>query len=120
MTSLMRCCSGEILIERVFVKSTFWGKFRGLLFCRDLDKDSAILLVSTSRVHTCGLLFPLDLYFFDSSMVLIDSCRRIQPFKIPSSPKGTKHILEVKHREEVEPLKLEEGDKVSLLWEIPK
>lgn len=116
--SLIHCSSGEILIETLLVKSTFWGRFRGLLFYRDLHEDSAVLLITTKRVHTFGMLFPLDMYFFDSSLVLIDFCRGIKQCKFPPSPKGTKHILEVQHREGVEPLRLTKGDKVSILWKI--
>lgn len=120
MISLVRCDTRETLVERLFVKTTFWGRFRGSLFYRNLDKDSAILLIATRRVHTCGMLFPLDLYFFDSSMVLINSCQRVRPYRLPPSPQDTNHILEVQHREGTPPLKLSAGDKVSILWKVPQ
>ncbi len=118
MTSLVHFDSGEILIERLLVRATFWGRFRGLLFHRNNGMHSAVLLISTKKVHTCGMLFAIDLYFFNSSMVLIGFRQCVKPWRTPPSPNGTGHILEVQHRGGAEPLRLTPGDKVSILWKL--
>ena len=118
MNRLVHTVTGDILVERLLVKATFWGCLRGLLFHRELETGSAMLLVATSRVHTYGMLFPLDLYFLNGSMRLIDSQHRVVPWRLPNSPEGTQHILEIHHRAANEPLRLDIGEQVSILWKI--
>ena len=118
MSRLINTVTGDILIERLLVRATFLGRFRGLLFHRKLGTGAAMLLVATKRVHTHGMLFPLDLYFFNGSMRLIGSLHCVMPWKLPESPEGTQHILEVPHSTSTEPLRLDIGDQVSILWRI--
>lgn len=116
MSRLLSFATGKTLIERLDVRATFWGRFRGLLFYRNTEEDSAVWLMGTGRIHTFGMLFPLDLYFFDPSLTLIGFRRGVRPWSLPLSPRGTKHILEVRHRADLEPLGISPGDKVSILW----
>jgi len=115
---LVNTVTGDILIEKLLVRATFWGRFRGLIFHRKLETGAAMLLVATRRVHTHGMLFPLDLYFFNGSMRLIDSRHCIMPWKLPESPEGTQHILEIPHTSTAEPLQLSIGEQVSILWRV--
>ena len=118
MNRLVNTVTGDILIEKLLVRATFLGRFRGLLFHRKLEAGAAMLLVATKRVHTHGMLFPLDLYFFSGSMRLIDSRHRVMPRKLPKSPQGTQHILEIPYDTTTEPLRLNIGEQVSILWRI--
>ena len=118
MIRLINTVTGDILIEKLLVRATFWGRLRGLLFYQELGTGAAMLLVNTKRVHTHGMLFPLDLYFFDGSMHHIDSRQRVMPWKLPESPEGTQHILEIPHDPATEPLRLDIGTQVSILWWI--
>jgi uncharacterized membrane protein (UPF0127 family) len=118
MNRLVHTETGDILVERLLVRATYWGRLRGLLFHREPETGSAMLLVTTKKVHTHGMLFPLDLYFFDASMRLIDSQHRVMPWRLPESPEGTQHILEIHHSVAAEPLRLDIGEQVSILWRI--
>ncbi len=118
MNRLVKTETGDILIENLLVRATYWGRLRGLLFQREPENGSAMLLVATKRVHTHGMLFPLDLYFFNGSMRLIDSQRRVMPWRLPESPEGTQHILEIHHKAAAKPLRLNLGEQVSILWRL--
>ena len=116
MNRLLHTATGNILIEKLLVRATLWGRLRGLLFYDELETGSAMLLVNTKRVHTHGIVFPLDLYFFDRSMHLIDTQYNVMPWSLPESPQGTLHILEIQHRATDDPLQLNQGDQVSIHW----
>jgi len=118
MNRLVNTLTGDILVKKLLVRGTFGGRLRGLLFHRELDAGSAMLLVAVKRVHTYGMFFPLDLYFFNSSMCLIGFQHRVMPWMLPKSPEGTQHILEIHHRIVTEPLRLDIGEQVSILWKI--
>ena len=116
---LVNTRTGDIVIEKLFVRATFWGRFRGLLLKRSMIAGSGMLFIDTRRVHTIGMFFPLDLYFFCSSLCFIGSDFHVMPFTIPRSPKGTQHILEVKHSGHNMELPLHLGDQLSILWDLP-
>ena len=118
MNRLLHTATGNILIEKLLVRATFWGRLRGLLFYDKLETGTAMLLVNTKKVHTNGMFFPLDLYFFDRSMHLIDSQYSVMPWRLPESPQGTQHILEIQHNTTNEPLELNQGEQVSIHWKI--
>jgi uncharacterized membrane protein (UPF0127 family) len=115
MSCLIRTETNEILVENLLVKKTSWGRLRGLLLFRKLASDTGMLLISTKGVHTFGMLFPLDIYFFNESMRLIAIQSCVLPWRLPKSPEGTQHILEVHHFQDVAPLKLDVGEQVSVL-----
>jgi uncharacterized membrane protein (UPF0127 family) len=118
MNSLVKTGTGHILVKNLLVRATSWGRLRGLILYPQLEKDSAMFFVATKRVHTHGMLFPLDLYFFSRAMQLIGSQRCVVPWELPESPQGTHHILEIHHRPSLEPLRLKVGEQVSILWKI--
>jgi len=115
MNRLVKNATGEVLVQNLLVRSTFGGRLSGLLFYPQLEPGSAMLLVATKRVHTYGMRFPLDLYFFTGSLRLINTQRCILPWQAPKSPEATQHILEIQHRAESEPLGLNIGENVCIL-----
>jgi uncharacterized membrane protein (UPF0127 family) len=118
VTSLIKTATNEILIKKLLIRTSFPGRLRGLLFRPGLDKDTAMLLLGTRRVHTFGMLFPLDLYFFSASMNLIDKRFNVKPWGIPVSPLETHHILEVHHCPLSEGLQIKAGDQISIFWRV--
>jgi len=115
MSCLAKTETKEILVENLLVKKTLWGRIKGLLLFRKLDPGSAMLLISTKGVHTFGMVFPLDIYFLNASMRLIAIQSCVLPWRLPKSPEGTEHILEVHHFPDIAPLKLDIGEQVSVL-----
>jgi uncharacterized membrane protein (UPF0127 family) len=116
LTCLLNTKTKEILVEKLIVRGTFLERFKGLLFYKELKHGSAMLLVGTEKVHTLGMYFPIDLYFFSESMCLIDTTFNVPPWKIPRSPEGTRHVLEIQYHPFTKPLQLCIGDQVSILW----
>jgi uncharacterized membrane protein (UPF0127 family) len=107
--------TGAILIEDLVIRSTFPGRLRGFSFKKPPEHKTAMLFLDTSKVHTFGMLFLLDLYFFDASLHCIGFKRGIPPNSFPSSPKGTRHILEVPCRHGKSTHLFNEGRKASLI-----
>jgi len=118
MTSLIKTATKEILVKKLLIRTSFSGRLRGLLFRRELEKDTAMLLLGTRQVHTFGMLFPLDLYFFCASMNLIDKRFNVKPWGIPVSPLETRHILEVPHCPLNEGLQIKTGEQISIFWRV--
>ncbi len=115
MNALINRNTRQMIMEGVDIKSTFLGRLTGYTLRTGIGSTS-MLFMDTRRVHTWGMLFPLDLYFFDASLIFLGSSRAVQPMRFPRSPKGTRHILEVPCHDSNPPLGLETGEQVSILW----
>jgi len=87
--------TGEVFLASVEVRSGFWGRLRGYLLRARPGAGEGILLVGAARVHTWWVAFPLDLYFLDGSLRLIAARPGTPPFRVPPSPAGCRHVLEV-------------------------
>lgn len=114
MTCLVNLTTGQVIVDGLHVQSTFVGRLRGLLFQKDAGPGRAMLLLHTGRVHTAGMNFALDLYFFDGDLNLLGRISGVRPWRLPRSPLGTRHILEVSHRSPKKILPIAVGDRVSL------
>lgn len=59
-----------------------------------IGEEEGIFLKNVNRIHTCFMLFPIDVVYFskDYRVLYIET---VYPWKISSNVKGAKHILEV-------------------------
>ena len=115
MNTLVNRNTGQVIVEKLDVRSTFFGRLKGYALRADIGPPG-MLFLDTPKVHTLGMLFPLDLYFFDASLHLLGSTQAVGPMRFPRSPRGTCHILEVPHHTHNLSLELAAGERVSILW----
>lgn len=108
--------TGTVIVKDLVVRSTFSERLRGFAFFKAPGPDKAMLFLNTRRVHTFGMFFPLDLHYFNTSMQYLQCTRNVQPNKIPASPKGTRHILEIPFTFTNKSILLRRGQRVSLVF----
>ena len=113
MNALISLRTGEIVMEGVETCSTFYQRLTGYLLKSNRHLHG-LLFLNTRRVHTVGMKFPMDLYFFNDSMGLLEFSPAVSPMRFPESPPGTLHILEVPHGVHESHLRLETGEQVSI------
>lgn len=120
MVKLINTETGHTFLEKVLVRTSFWGRLTGYLLKSRIKNCDGILLINTSRVHTCGMSLSLDLYFLDSGLRLIAVDRCIKPNRIPPSPADCKHILEVPHNASITVPDVKAGDRFGLSVRIER
>jgi len=86
--------TGAVLARRVEIADTFWARFRGLQFRRELPPDTAILLEPCSSVHTFFMRFAIDVAFLDSDMRVIRVRRKMRPWRATWPVRGAKAVVE--------------------------
>lgn len=69
---------GTVLGERVRVAESGLSRIIGLLGERHLRRGDGLLIVPSQAVHTCGMLFPIDLVVLDGSWNVL-ALRRCMP-----------------------------------------
>ena len=80
--------------------------------------NSGMLMLSTSRVHTVFMKFPLDLLYLDRSWKIIEARENVLPFKFLTSLPGCRHIVEIPHGGLDPQPAIKVGDRLSILIRI--
>ena len=99
---------------------TFWSKFIGLMFSRELKPDHGIILVMekesriNTSIHMMFMNYDLTVLWLDKELVIVDKvlARKWIPFYFPKNP--AQYVVEL------HPSKFSEysiGDKISVLNE---
>jgi uncharacterized membrane protein (UPF0127 family) len=114
MNVLFKHDTGQIVLEGLDICSNFYQRLTGYILRTDLESPG-LLFVNTSRVHTLGMLFSLDIYFFDASMRYLGSSLAVRPMKFPESLPETRYILEIPHRNDKHTLNLVAGEQVHII-----
>ncbi|MDX1926557.1 MAG: DUF192 domain-containing protein, partial [Pirellulaceae bacterium] len=62
---LVDVSDGRVILPELEIASTFWSRFVGLQFRRELPKHSGLWLSPCSSIHTCFMRFPIDVLMLD-------------------------------------------------------
>lgn len=117
MKRLVNAAKGTVILESLRVRSTFSGRLRGFACQKKPRCQTGMFFPDTRRIHTFGMFFPLDIYFFDGSMAFMGKRIRVFPGSFPISHPQTHHILEIPYSENISPLDLEIGDRIVIMEE---
>lgn len=115
MKHIVNAAKGKVILESLRIRSTFSGRLRGFACQKKLRYQTGMFFPDTRRIHTFGMFFPLDIYFFDGSMEFLGKKTHVLPRSFPKSCPGTHHILEIPHTGNLLPLDLEIGDRIAIL-----
>jgi len=66
----------------------------GLSYLDRAEAGPGLLIPRCSSVHTFGMRFPLDLFFFDRDGAVLETRRSVPPFRIASC-RGAASVLEL-------------------------
>jgi len=86
--------TGRVLAERVRVAGGLWERFRGLMLRRDLAGRGGMLFPRCGGVHTCFMLFELDLIYVDGAGRVLKVVRALRPWRL-SWCAGADAVLEL-------------------------
>jgi len=96
----------KVLVRKTETASSIWGKARGLMFRKDIPKDSGLLMVFESeRKHEIWMFcmrFPIDIIFIDSGKRIVGISHSAKPmgknprtWRIYRPSETCKYVLEV-------------------------
>ena len=88
------------MIMRVILANSIWSRILGLMFKGDFNDALVLVMPYESKlngIHTCFMRFPIDVYFLDSNLDLVDKRRGISPWNLGVYPKKpARYIVEVR------------------------
>lgn len=87
--------TGEVILPKLQLATTFWQRFRGLQFRGPLMPDEGLLLTPCRSIHTHWMRFPIDLAMLDRQETVLDVLNDVRPWRLVMGHAETHAILEV-------------------------
>ncbi len=91
---------------KIEVANNMLSRILGLMFRKDFSEVLVIAMPYESRlngIHTCFMRFPIDVYFLNSHLDLVDKKKNLKPWLLGVYPKKpARYIVEVKSGKEVD------------------
>lgn len=85
-----------IVVDALQIADTFWSRFVGLQFRREMQPGHGLLLVPCRSIHTCWMRFAVDVIFLDARSTVLDIRSSVVPWRTATSRQGRPHAtLEV-------------------------
>lgn len=100
-----------VVVPRLLIAVTFWSRFRGLQFRRELPADEGLLIAPCRSVHTHWMRFAIDIVMIDEEGTVLQVRRAVKPWRACNGPKHTQAVLEVP----AETATVREGDRVTIV-----
>ncbi len=95
MSRVLNKSKGTVVAERLQVARSLWSRFWGLMGRRELPRGEALLLRSTSSIHTAFMRFPIDVVFIDRSQRVVNVAPEVKPFRVALARRGAHSALEL-------------------------
>lgn len=87
--------NGEVIIESVEDASSFFRRFMGLMYRRQLSQNAGLLLTPCNEIHTFGMRFDIDAVTLSKeNRVLFVDCA-VKPHRARKKVKNGYMVLEL-------------------------
>lgn len=85
---------GTVLVEKLMLAESTFGRMRGLLGRDSLPPDTGMLLRPCRSIHMWFMRFPIDAAFLDHDMRVLKAAHNLRPWQVALAPRGTACVLE--------------------------
>jgi len=85
----------EVKTENMMLADSFFKRFMGLMFKKDLLFD-CLMINPCNSIHTFNMRFNIDVLYLDESMTVIAKEMDLKPGRVVGRVGGAKRVLEAK------------------------
>lgn len=86
--------TGRVVVEKLRLADTFWGRFTGLWGSRGLTPGEGLLMKDCASVHTFFMRFPIDVIYLDKEMWVLAVHKGVRPWRVVAPAAHGAHTLE--------------------------
>jgi len=86
--------TGELLVARLKLATTFWQRLRGLLLRPALEPGEGLLIVPCRSIHTHWMRQVIDVALLDRDGVVLSVHREVRPWRMIHGTRDTHAVLE--------------------------
>ena len=87
--------NGEILLSEIEDASSFFKRFMGLMYRREMGEEHGLLLTPCNEIHTFGMRFDIDTIAMSKEGEVLFIDRAVPPRKARKKVKGGYMMLEL-------------------------
>ena len=87
--------NGELLINEVEDASSFFRRFMGLMYRREMARDHGLLLTPCNEIHTFGMRFDIDTVAMSKEGEVLFIDKAVPPRKVRKKVAGGYKMLEL-------------------------
>lgn len=85
----------HLIATRVAMASTFFNRFKGLMFEKTLEEKHTLIIHPCSSIHMMFMKFPLDIIYTDVDFKVLKVVKGIKPWKIDTGVRGAIYTFEL-------------------------
>lgn len=74
--------------------STFFSRFLGLMFRKEIDSNEALLIYPGNMIHTCFMKFPIDAAFISKDNKVVALIENMKPWHFSKIYPQSYYVLE--------------------------
>lgn len=86
---------GKVICEKVEIADSFFKRFMGLMYRKNMNENEGLLLDPCNEIHTFGMKFPIDTITVSSDNIIIYIDENIAPRRVRPRIKEGKKVLEL-------------------------
>ena len=79
---------------QITIADTFFSRLIGLMFKKNIEKKTGLLIRRCSSIHTFFMRFPIDVIYLDKNDVILDK-ETVKPWRLGKFVKHARHVLEL-------------------------
>lgn len=87
--------NAEVLATRVERADTFWSRLCGLMFRKQLEAQTGLLLEPCPQIHTCFMRFAIDVIFLDQQNRVVAVLENLKPWRMSKFYTTARRTLEL-------------------------
>lgn len=88
--------SNGVVAENLVMAKTFFKRFKGLMFTKDLSPQSALYIYPCSAIHTFFMNYSIDVLYLDINNIILAIDEDMKPGKIGIHRKNAAAVIELK------------------------
>lgn len=86
--------NSKIICKNIEVAETFYSRFKGLMFRKNMNDIDGLLLKKCKSIHMFFMKFPIDVIFVDKNFNIVKICENIKPWHITGYYYKAAHAIE--------------------------
>jgi uncharacterized membrane protein (UPF0127 family) len=92
---LVNLSNGEMISHHVMEAQTFWKRFKGLMFSKQLPPGWGLHIQPCLSIHTFFMNYAIDILHLDSDHNIVATEENLAPRRIGKKVKGTISVVEL-------------------------
>lgn len=87
--------NNTVISTKAQIANTFFTRFKGLMFRRDIDKEEALVISPCNNVHMFFMKFAIDVVFVGGDNIICDVQKNLIPGMISRYVKNAMYVIEL-------------------------